>query len=190
MLDGVIPVVVVDTFRDDDEGSIYGINAFSLGAVNGFPSVSFGSAVNDWECISITSVLLDRNSDLVHPVRAHLFTPIFPYNPATTVNPVGFFTPGIIGNRAFTFGTVVGIGGSNPLLPGIFGIDLNGRNDSGIGFTPLVPGINGEVFRPPVPLRIYRDVTLTIQFNGVFTPGRQYGLEVTMLYRERPKVSA
>ncbi len=189
MLDGVLPVAVVDDFRDDDRGSIFGINAFTLGTAGEFPSVSFGSSQNDWELVDIVGISANTNFAPVPRVASvHLFTPIAPYNPATTITPLGFFTPGILPNRSFTFGSVQGIAGTNPLLPGVFGPDIVSPA------TQIVSSSNTfrMVLHPHgfrVPMRIYRDVTLTVQWNGQVIGGFATALFVSLLYRERPKVS-
>lgn len=196
MLDGVIPVAVVDTFRDDEEGSIFGVSAFSLGAANEHPTVSFGSSVNDWELLGLTQLGFNSNSKPTPFIfQIMVFTPIFPFNPATTINPFGVFQAGILSNRNFTFGTVQGIGGAVAVPPAIFGPDIagptNSTNPSPSPFTMAAGMIPWAPF--PVPLRIYRDVTLT--FMLVLNPAAGVGfappeLNVSILVRERPKVSA
>ena len=181
MLDHAVPVVVVDTFRDDDEGSVYGIHARGGSAPFSFASVNFGSAVNDWELLQLTSLSYSAGF-IPNTVQIHMFTPIAPYNPALNLSPVGFFPPALINNRAFTFGTVTGIGGHNPALPPFAGPSM----------MPFVGGVleldfvQPFVFDPPI--RIYRDTTLTFQWLGS-TIGA-VSIFADILYRERPKVSA
>jgi len=125
MMDGVIPVVIVDRFRDDDEGSLFGISAFTIvgaGFPGQFPSISFGSGVNDWELVGFTAVNFNFNGQTGAKFgNVHLFTPIEPYNPALNLSPVGTFPSGLLMNRSFTFGSVSAIAGYNPVLPAIFG---------------------------------------------------------------------
>lgn len=196
MLDGVIPTVVVDRFRDDDEGSVFGINAFSLGAANHHPTVSFGSSVNDWEVLAITQ--LGRNYNLkpsTFQYELMLFTPIFPFNPATIINPVGVFPSGLLTNRSFTFGTVQAIGGAVAAPPPLFGPGLAGPTSVAVTSSAPLTFASNVLPWPPfdTPLRIYRDVTLT--FMLVLNPVAPTGifpveLSVSLLCRERPKVSA
>jgi len=181
LLDHAVPVVVVDRFRDDDEGSIFGLHARGGSVGLEFPSVSFGSAVNDWELHALTSLSYSATAVPV-TVGIHMFTPIFPYNPALNPSPAGFFSPALINNRAFTFGTVNALGGSNPVFPAL----------SGPSVMPFVTGAFTTDFAAPIafdpPIRIYRDTTLTFQWFGSTTP---VGLSifVDILYSERPKVS-
>lgn len=182
MLDHALPVVVVDTFRDDDEGSVYGIHAFgsSLAAV-AFPSVSFGSAVNDWELLAVTSL---SYSGLALPatIGIHMFTPVFPYNPALNPSPAFFHPAALINNRAFTLGTVTGLGGNNPLFPPQAGPSL-------MPFARAVGDLDfGFPFAFDPPIRVYRDTTLTFQWFG-FPANAGLSIFVDILYRERPKVS-
>jgi len=189
MWDGVIPVVVVDRFRDDDEGSVFGINAFCSGNPNEFPSVSFGSAVNDWEILQIPQVSIDYAGLGGSKVFGmHMFTPIDPYNPALNIAPAGFFRSGMINNRAFTFGTVSALGGTNPVLPAVFGPDLVSPGVTSFSSFSRFLGQGGQQLYLP-PIRIYRDTTFTIQWNGTIG-GTFMQLFVSMLYRERPKVSS
>jgi len=188
MLDSVLPVQIVDRFRDDDEGSLYGLTAFVSNAFPGqFPSVSFGSAVNDWELLCIAEITPVFSTGALLGSGFHIFTPIEPYNPAVNLSPVGFFRAGLLTNRAFTFGTVSGIGGYNPVLPAIFGAQCGGKfqmgNGSGIFFSWQDYGHLDS------PIRVYRDVTLTVQFLGPLAPGTT-GFTCGIIYRERPKVSA
>ncbi len=181
ILDHVVPVIVVDRFRDDTEGSVFGLHARGGSVGLEFPSVSFGSAVNDWELLAVTSLSYSA-TNTPSTVGIHLFTPIFPYNPALNPSPVGFFSPALINNRAFTFGTVTAVGGSNPAFPPIAGPTL----------MPFVLGQLTLDFTQPIhfdpPIRVYRDTTLTFQWFGDTTP---VGLSifVDILYVERPKVS-
>lgn len=182
MLDVAVPVVVVDRFRDDDEGSVYGIRASGGSSNFDVPSVSFGSGVNDWELLAVTQ-LGYSSATLPVTVGVHMFTPIFPYNPALVVDPVGFFLPGLITNRAFTFGTVSALGGNNPARPFVTGPQL----------MPFVFGSTNldsfPAFSFDPPIRVYRDTTLTFQWTGAPQP-TGLAVLVSILYRERPKVSA
>lgn len=188
MMDGIIPVVVVDRFRDDDEGSVFGLSAFaSAGPAGELPSVSFGSAVNDWELIQIVTTQIRFSTNTARLIQTHLFTPVAPYNPALTPSPVGFFGPGLIPNRNFTFGTVVAIGGYNPVPPTFTGLNLIAPRASG-AFTRTSPIVDLR-YQFSTPIRIYRDVTLTIQWIGTVAGGEFADMDVSILYRERPKVS-
>jgi len=193
MLDSVIPVAIVDRFRDDDEGSIFGIRAFTVGGpANQFPSVSFGSAVNDWELLGITSFGTFRNGRMGSGLYdAHIFTPIDPYNPAATPAPAAVFPSGLLTNRSFTFGTVRGLAGYNAALPPIFGPSIAGPffSDSPNQWVSFLETM-GKFQTIPVPLRIYRDVTLTIQYHGFLGVGANpMEIDTSIIYRERPKVS-
>ncbi len=194
MLDGILPVAVVDDFRDDDRGSVFGINAFSLGAPGEHPTISFGSSVNDWELLAITQLGLNWQAKVV-PFRFEIivFTPIFPFNPATTINPFGVFTAGLLLNRSFTFGTVQGIGGAVVAPPAIFGPGIVGP--TGVAFPSADPFNQTREMSPWItetPLRIYRDVTLT--FMIILSPDpaglpTAPTMSISLLVRERPKVT-
>jgi len=189
VMDTVIPVAIVDRFRDDDEGSVFGVSAFcTAGPANEFPSVSFGSAVNDWELLQITSWEVRFATRINRLIQDHIFTPIDPYNPAATISPVGTFAPGLINNRNFTLGTVRGIGGYNPVLPAFIGATFLGPFGSLTDRSSVVP-FGHETGIIGLPIRVYRDVTLTFQFVGTLGVGETVDMDVSMIYRERPKVS-
>jgi len=191
MLSGIIPVAVVDDFRDDDRGSIFGINAFSGGTANEFPAGSFGSPVDDWELLAITACWVDWNG-LVQAgkiLEFHLFTPINPYNPVATLNPAGFFPTGLLTNRAFTFGTVRGLGGTNPAVPPLLGPTIQAFSLTGNSRdVQLFEQAGYPTYDPPI--RVYKDVTLTVQFIGTIGVVIPTTMVASILYRERPKVSA
>lgn len=191
MLDGIIPVAVVDRYRDDDEGTIRGINAFTLGTVFEFPSITFGSSVNDWELLQVSALSVDlAGQPAPNFIGVHMFTPIDPYNPATTITPVGFFNSGLLTDRSFTFGTIQGIGGTNPLLPALIGPEIVSPARQVVAST-LVP-LSGQIMQGPFvePVRVYRDVSLTFQWIGSIKAGFAVALFISILARERPKVSS
>jgi len=189
MLSGIIPVAVVDDFADDDRGSIFGINAFSAGTANEFPAVSFGSTVNDWELLAITAGWVNFNGLVGNKTfEFHIFTPINPYNPTSTLNPAGFFPTGLLTNRAFTFGTVVALGGSNPAVPTLLGPTLQWV-DRVTDANRVSLYFRGGLQRFDPPIRIYKNVTLSIQFIGTIGVVIATSMVVSILYRERPKVS-
>jgi hypothetical protein len=188
MLDAALPVVVVDRFRDDDEGSIFGIDAFCTGNNNQFPSISFGSPINDWEMVAVQQISIDwAGLGGTKLMGMHMFTPIAPYNPALNLAPAGFFQPGLLLNRAFTFGSVNAVGGTNPNLPALFGPAVFGPTTSSFtGLSRLFTSGIRHVYDPPI--RVYKDITLSFQWTGDIgaTPLAMF---MSILYRERPKVS-
>lgn len=191
MMDSIIPVIVVDTFRGDEEGSVFGISAFASGGpANQNPSVNFFSADNDWELLQITSWEVKFDGGIqTRLIQDHIFTPIAPYNPAETVSPVGFFAPGMLNNRSFTLGSVRALGGYNPVNPPFIGATFLGPFISNTNRSSVVP-FGHETGIVGLPIRVYRNVTLTFQFVGTLVPGERVDMDVAIIYRERPKVSA
>lgn len=128
ILSGVLPVTIVERFRDNLEGSLFGTTAETLGNDNEFSAVIFTSVSRSWE-IHSANISWDIVAEPeVLPVKnylegLHVFNPINPYNPVVN-SPAGFFVPGLINNREFTFGGVIGISGTNPLPPAILGATL------------------------------------------------------------------
>lgn len=190
--DGLIPVAVIDRFRDDSEGSVFGISAFTTGLAGEQSAVAMGSSINDVELLSIAcrSIFFPSGAVLANDTF-HLFTPINPYNPVATPNPVGFFSPGLITNKSFTFGTVTAVAGTNPVLPAIIGFEWhNPWNVNTAAFGALAfgfaNGLNVVDFDPPI--RVYRDTTLAVQ--QTFPPGGgSFSMLASFLYRERPRTT-
>lgn len=185
MHDEIVPVVVADRFRDDTEGSIFGLSAFTNGANNEHSACAFGSAVNDWELRGIAWQWFTRGSAANYSF--HVFNPIDPYNPVVN-NTVGIFVPALITNRAFTFGTVGGITGTNPALPAIVGPHF--FNQRLVATNQFVSQPNqGGLLQIDPPWRFYRDQTFTFQAETIFATDA-IPLQVDITYNERPKVSA
>jgi len=127
LLSGVLPVTVVERFRDNLEGSLFGVTAETAGNPGEFSAVIFTSLTRDWQVhsVNVSWPILSGQATLAsnYIEGLHVFNPIQPYNPVLN-SPVGFFVPGLINNAEFTFGTVVGIAGTNPAPPVLIGMTL------------------------------------------------------------------
>lgn len=181
--DGVVPVALVDRFRDDNQGSLFAINAATTGTAARVSAVAMGSSINDVEVFAVRVSTFLTGGFGVPATSVHIFTPINPYNPVLFPNPVGFFQPGLITNKSFTFGSVLAVAGTNPALPLIFGMEWTVP----VALTPagaIFPqGLDTVYFDPPI--RVYRDTTLAVQ-NAQLVAGA-WTLFVSFLYRERPR---
>ena len=192
VLNGIMPVAVVDRYRDDEEGSHFAITATALVAAGQHGAFSFGSTTDDWELLSANvsyffsagipqgSVWCTRN--------LMMYTPDASYQPVVTPSPVGIWIPGLQTDWSFTNGSVVGFTGHNPTLPGIFGSFPFETNNTSRTATPLVSvdfQRNETRFDPPI--RVYRDVSLG--FVIVETFDRQIDATMTIRYRIRPRTT-
>jgi len=164
LLSGVIPVTVVERFRDDLQGSLYGITAETDGDFNEFSACLFTSLTRAWEIHSV-NVSWPRVSG-VAPVQQtyleglHVFNPISPYNPVIN-NTAGFFRPGLINNREFNFGTVLGISGTNGFPPIFLGATLCDN------MVRVTPNFANETFRGDAQEYTYESATgLQKQMTG------------------------
>lgn len=182
--DGVIPVALIDRFRDDNEGSLFAVQAATAGLAGSRSSVVIGSAENDFQLHALTFRLTPGIAVVSIPLELHLFTPIDPYNPVAVPSPVGFFQPGLITNKAFTFGSVLAVAGTNPLLPPVFGMLF--VQQFNINPAGSASDNDGRVVYFDPPVRVYRDGTLALQ--GL-TPvsATAWTLEASFLYSERPR---
>lgn len=183
MLNLAIPVVQVSTFRDDHEGSLWAITTGNaVSAVNEFPAAAFGTSENDWQVHQVVMRHTGFNFGSLAIAAAHIFTPDASYNPVATLNPVGFFAPGLITNFAFTFGTVRGVSGSNPVFAPIRGFETTSGWQTVVFGLDTVTAID-RVFDPP--LRIQRDQTLAVQGTTRAATGMFWS--VAILYNELPR---
>lgn len=192
--DGVVPVAVVDEFRDDTQGSLYAISAFTPGLFGEHSAVAMGSAVNDIEVFSVSARAIHQPGGfaLGNNDPLHLFTPINPYNPVANPLPVGFFSPGLITNKAFTFGSVTAVAGTNAVLPLIIGFEWNNpwiHSDASQGGVAFGWASGLDVVRFDPPIRVYRNTTLAVQQLDAIGPGELVQFQVTFLYRERPRTT-
>jgi hypothetical protein len=176
----------VDRFRGEAEGSLFGITGYTPGAVNEFSSIAFGSAENDWEIHQIAWNFQQPGGVGGASVWGyHVFTPIAPYNPVANINPVGVYSPGLITNKAFTFGTVGAVGGSNPAFAAVRGYTPQERTLNNIVYRLTLPlEAMLQAFSPPI--RVPRDVTFAFQMTIAFV-GAAVPLTVSLVYNERPK---
>lgn len=138
VFNAVIPVSVVDRFRDNDEGSVFGLRVISGG---------ISQALGPGEITAIIFFSTDPNVEFhVHSVNWHydfdttnavfrivemgvmMYTPIAPHNPVA-IAPVGLFVPGLITTEMFTFGSVRGIAGRSTVDATVPGFELNNTDE-------------------------------------------------------------
>jgi len=186
---GIIPVAVVDRYRDDTEGSLFGLTATNTQPAGVHSAFAFGSISDDWELVAC-NVGVQHTGPLPGATERFnfmLYTPDFTFIPVTTPSPVGFFVPGLNTDFAFTLGSVTGVAGHNPTLPtrfGTFPFDTSSlSNFSAVG--NVFP--RGErQFDPPI--RIYRDVTLGLTM--IEQPTIPLSITVSIRYSIRPRTTA
>lgn len=127
-----VPVTVIERWRDEHEGGVFGLTAFAAGIGTSihtaaytaqFPSVVFGSAESEWELLSARLAMHTIRGDTVlgygdvtYDERIFLYSPFGGYNPVLN-GLVGPFAPGLIAKEPFGFGSVFGFSGSNLFLP-------------------------------------------------------------------------
>lgn len=186
---GILPVAVVDKYRDDTEGSIFGMTATAQATANRFAAFVFGSPSDDWELLGAAwGFFLPVGAPAVdHQFNLMMYMPDATYNPVQTPAPAGLFVPGLTPDFNFTLGSVQGIAGHNATLPGRFGffpfqtltlraLATPARTIVQDKFTPFDP-----------PTRVYRDISL----GFVMTETVTVALDVTLslLYRIRPRTT-
>lgn len=192
VLNGIIPVAMVDRYRDDDEGSLFGMTVTAQGDANDHSTVAFGSSQNDWELVAANWGWfwpLGHPSGTVMMGNIMMYTPPSTFQPITTFRPSGIFVPGLTPDWSFTFGSVNGFAGYNPNLPPIFGsfpFESHAKTTSSTLLNSVDFNWQEAVFDPPI--RIYRDVVLA--FTQIETFSRDMDLTVSIRYRERPRTTA
>lgn len=180
-----IPVAVVDRYRDDEEGSLFSLNAYTGGAVNQYSAAVIFNPDNDIEIVRILASHIFSAAFAFPGQGIHVFTPIIPYNPIAN-NLIGAYVPGLITSKAFTFSPSFAFAGTNPALPGTWG---EWGVEPFIWLGPAQPGTFlgiKRVYDPP--LRIYRNRALAVQATvaSVTLPVQLY---VSITWRERPRTT-
>jgi len=134
VLNAVIPVSIVDRFRDNDEGSVFGIRVRSNGISQALGPGELTAVVffsNDPNVeFHVHSINWDYEFDTLNAVLAQqamgvmMYTPILPHNPVI-ISPVGLFVPGLLTTDNFTFGSIRGLAGRSTQFATLDGFELN-----------------------------------------------------------------
>lgn len=186
VFNAIIPVAVVERYRDDTEGSLFALTMVNITAPFQFPAFAAGSPVDDWELLGVNLGFFAPLAGSSAYFGLNVYTPDATYVPVQTVNPVGFWQPGLNTDWSFTLGSVTGVAGSNTTLPprlGFYPVESPRTWTTGGGMIFIGPAYS---FDPPI--RVYRDVTLGFIVDMTMradTPS----FFVTMLYRIRPRTT-
>jgi hypothetical protein len=187
LFNAVIPVAVVDRYRDDSEGSLFAMTIGAVTPIGGYAAFAMGSVADDWELLSVNWA----NQVTGAPARVlnlSVYTPIFPYVPVANPNPAVLVNPGLNYDFATTFGSVTGVGGWNAALPARLGFQ---PFQSDVTTTVAIAGAfhyRHDAYRFDPPLRIYRDQSLGFIVDWALTYASQF--ELSALYRIRPRTTA
>lgn len=193
VLNAIVPVAVVDRYRDDDEGSIFSMTLTALCQSGNHAAFAVGSSADDWELHAASwgtfwpngfpnsgPTWLTRN--------LMIYTPDVSYQPVETFAPAGIFVPGLNSDWAFTFGSVFGFAGYNSGLPSTFGrFPFDTGNTARSGSPLTQPDFQEMETRFDPPIRIYRDVTLGFIEIGTF--GKDTDVTLSLSYRKRPRTT-
>lgn len=188
VFNGIIPVAVVDRYRDDTEGSLFGLSMLSTAAAATYPAFAAGSSTDDWELLAVTLASLFPSWAGNVSAPLYVYTPDSTYVPVETPSPPGFWQPGLNTDWSFTLGSVLGVAGYNTTLPPRLGFAVqslsNQFNASTSGWGIAQDG--AYTFDPPI--RVYRDVTLGfIVDRPLFADVPSFSLSI--LYRIRPRTT-
>lgn len=182
---GIIPVAVVDRYRDDTEGSLFGINAVAIVPANRHPAFAFGSPSEDWELLSCNFGTFNDGAGITERIEYFVYTPDATYTPVDVPSPAVFWTPGLNLDWSFTLSSVTGLGGHNAALPPRWGFHVQESELVGPGQYVGIGWREAHVFDPP--LRVYRDVTLGfIQVQARLVASQSW---CDILYRMRPRTT-
>lgn len=128
VFNGILPVQIIDRWRDDGEGSLYSLFAGVTAAAfyNGqHPSIAFGTfderveiEILGWQ--AYFRFITNRPVSTWNTV-AHIFSPQTPYNPVAFLSPAGQFVPGLITNYSFHLSTAFALAGYNAAMPAYAG---------------------------------------------------------------------
>lgn len=197
VFNGILPVQIVDRWRDEDEGSLFAMTiwADAQGITAGWhPSCVIGTIDDDTETEILGWQAWYRwrstfTAGLVIPHKLHLFTPIAPYTPLDVANPVGFYTPGMITDYGFTFGNTRGIGGfaaALPPLPSYHGYMVMNKHQTSptisIWYSAADQAGSLSLDRP---IRLPPGSSFAWQLENYPASSRRVDLQVSVIYRER-----
>ena len=188
----VVPVAVVDRFRDDSEGSIRAVPFEHTGVPLEFTGAALFVDSSDpfapdleihglW--VGIDGRASATESSSLSFSMWNLFTPIAPYNPVLN-NTVGPFANGLMLDKDFTFGRALCLTGTNPVAAPFQGLIFKGERDT----LPLNIIGRGRYLRFDPPLRVYRGVTLAVQ-TFLLDPAKSTHIIGSFFYTERPRAN-
>jgi len=183
---GLLPVAVVDRFRDDTEGSLFSLTATAQAIAGSHAAFTMGSVTDDWELHALSwGIFFASAPGSTTRLNLMVYTPDFTFIPVVTPAPAGFFVPGLNPDFAFTLGSLTAIAGHNPTLPGRFGrFPFSTLTMSSLASPPNTNTQNAEVrFDPPI--RIYRDVSLGMTIIERPTVAVDHTISATYTIRPR-----
>jgi hypothetical protein len=189
VLNAIVPVAIVDRYRDDDEGSLFGMTCTAAVPSNKYAAFSFGSVADDWELYAMNFGASWSNVPgnwSLHTLM--IYTPDSTYQPVQHFAPAGIWVPGMNTDWSFTLGSVTGITGYNDTLPARFGT-MPFKSDTKGSTSPIYATVrfqNPEVVFDP-PIRVYRDVSLSVV--NVEAVSKQVDVTVSLRYRIRPRTT-
>lgn len=185
VLNAVIPVAVVDRFRDDTEGSLFGLTMATTVPAGRLCAFAMGSAADDWELLAANVGEIGIRLPTEFSTDFMVYTPDSTYIPVGLPSPVGFWEPGLNTDWSFTLSSVSGISGSNAALPARFGFMPFRSVDE----PQPAPGnrYQEHAARFDPPIRVYRDVTLGILADRAL--GGVNSFTCTILYRTLPRTT-
>ena len=182
---GIIPVAVVDRYRDDDEGSLFSIQAPAVVPAGQFAAFAMGSPTDDWELLACNWGDFNGGVGINEVLNYFVYTPDATYTPVVTPSPAVLWTPGLNTDWSFTLGSVTMTSGHNPTQPVRWGFHPQAAQATGPGV--FVGSHFGIPYTFDPPLRVYRDVTLGFMAMETRLVARNPWLSV--LYRIRPRTT-
>jgi len=197
VFNGILPVQIVDRWRDDDEGSLFAMTIWADGSGLGagwHPAVVIG-AIDDMTEIEILGWQAwyrwrsTFTPGLSIPHKMHLFTPIVPYSPIEVASPSGFYTPGLITDYGFSFGQCRGIAGGASALdtaPSYHGYQVFQTQQTSPGISRWYSAADqAGSLSLDRPIRMPPETSFAWQFENYPASSRKVDLQVSVLYRER-----
>lgn len=187
---GLLPVVVADRYRDDTEGSLFGITLYAEVIAGAYAAFALGSADDDWEIHHANLGTYVWTTPAVNMVRNFMvYTPDFTYVPVSIPAPAGLWEPGLNTNFPFTLSSVRGVAGYNAGVPSRFGhFPFRSISQTTSPFFTYNSTFFLETqvhFDPPI--RVYRDVTLG--FLCVESNPLPFDAMLSLLYTVRPRTT-
>jgi hypothetical protein len=193
VLNAIVPVAIVDRYRDDEEGSLFALTATANVNAGDHAAFVFGSPSDDWELYAVNKAIFFPNGLPTDPTQwltfnLMMYTPDSTYQPVEFPSPAGLYVPGLNLDWAFTVGSVTGIAGYNTTLPprfGCFPFETQNKAQTSANLPGPDFHTSERVFDPPI--RVYRDVSLGFIMIGTFN--KDYDVSVSIRYRLRQRTT-
>lgn len=187
----VVPVAQVDRWRNEEEGTFYGMSVASYGAANNYTAAAlvaptgqpgYPNTILEVQRINISWQVPAAVGQI--NVDFHVMSPETGYNPIATLNPVGIYRAGLSTQPAGGWGSATGFGGYTNTLSAQgtgYRLQLFTTSAPTVGYWFTVSSLVSQPFDPPLRFMQGRPCVVQWRYRHATVP---FWLIVSFLYRE------